>query len=68
MGECDIMDIEEEMLDVVNEHDIIISSAPRKGIHKTDKLHRSVHIFLITSNGKIWLEKRAMNTDTFPGY
>ena len=62
------MEIKEEMVDVVDENDMVVGSAPRKGIHKTDKLHRSVHIFLINSSGRIWLEKRAENTDTFPGY
>ena len=56
------------LVDVVDENDMVVGSAPRKGIHKTDKLHRSVHIFLINSSGRIWLEKRAENTDTFPGY
>lgn len=58
----------EEMVDVVNDNDEIIGSAPRRGIHNTGKLHRSAHIFLLNSQGKIWLEKRAPNTDTFPGY
>ena len=56
------------MVGVVDENDMVVGSTQRKGIHKTDKMHRSVHIFLITSSGKIWLEKRAENTDTFPGY
>ncbi len=62
------MGIKEEMVDVVDNNDVVIGSAPRKGIHKTDKMHRSVHIFLINSSGRIWLEKRAANTDTFPKY
>jgi len=58
----------EEILDVVNESNEIVGSAPRKGIHKTSLLHRSAHIFLLDSQGRIWLEKRALTTDTFPGY
>lgn len=58
----------EEMVDVVNEADEVIGSAPRKGIHNTELRHRSAHIFLIDSKGRIWLEKRASTTDTYPGY
>ena len=60
--------MEEELVDIVDRNNKVIGSAPRKGIHKTDLLHRSVHIFLIDLQEKIWLEKRAENTDTFPGY
>lgn len=58
----------EEMVDVVDHNDLIIGIAPRKGIHKTDFLHRSAHIFLIDPSGSIWLERRAQNVDTYPGY
>lgn len=58
----------EEIVDVVNERDEVIGSAPRKGIHGTNLLHRAAHIFLIDGMGRIWLEKRALSTDTYPGY
>ncbi len=56
------------MIDVVNEYNEVVGSAPRKGIHGTNFLHRSAHIFLIDKQGRIWLEQRALTTDTFPGY
>jgi isopentenyldiphosphate isomerase len=58
----------EEMIDIVDSNDIVIGSAPRKGIHETPKLHRAAHIFLFNSEGKLWLEKRAMHCDNYPGY
>ncbi len=57
-----------EMVDVVDENNRVIGEAPRKGIHKTDKLHRAVHIFLIDSQGRLWIEKRGPNTDTLQGH
>lgn len=57
-----------EMLDVVDMTDSVVGETPRKGVHNTNNLHRSVHIFLVSLDGKIWLEKRGMNTDTYPGY
>lgn len=58
----------EEMVDVVNGSDEVVGKAPRKSIHKTELLHRAVHIFLIDPQGRMWLEKRSMNVDTFPGH
>ena len=60
--------VEEEIVDVVNANDEVVGTAQRKGIHKTGLLHRSVHIFLMDPEGRIWLERRADNTDTFPDY
>ncbi len=56
----------EEMIDIVDENNRIIGEAPRKGIHKTDKMHRAVHIFLFDRSGRMWLELRSADTDTFP--
>ncbi len=58
----------EEIIDVVDANDEIIATAPRKGIHKTSMLHRAVHIFLLDPDGRIWLEQRGPNTDTYPAY
>ena len=58
----------EEIVDVVDINDMVVGSAPRKGIHATGKLHRAAHIFLFNKEGKLWLEKRAMHCDNYPGY
>jgi isopentenyldiphosphate isomerase len=58
----------EEMVAVVNRDDRVIGKAIRKGIHKTGYLHRAVHIFLVDSKGRIWLELRGANTDIYPGH
>ena len=57
-----------EMIDIVNERDEVIGEAPRKGIHSTNLKHRAVHIFIIDSKSRIWIEERAALCDTFPGY
>ena len=58
----------EEIIDIVNEKNEVVGAAPRKGIHNTKLMHRSIHMFLLNPDGRIWLEKRALTTDTFPGY
>ena len=57
-----------EMVDVVDKYNSVIGEAPRKGIHaKGNKmLHRAVHIFLMDSKNRLWIEKRGPNTDTMP--
>ncbi len=57
-----------EMIDVVDKQNKVIGEAPRKGIHAKGNmmLHRAVHIFLIDSKNRIWVEKRGPNTDTLP--
>lgn len=57
-----------EIIDIVDQNDKVIGTAPRKGIHNTDQLHRAAHIFLVNSEGKIWLELRAMHCDNYPGH
>ena len=47
-----------EMVDVVDENNRVIGETPRKGVHKTDKLHRAVHIFMLDSDGRLWIERR----------
>lgn len=56
-----------EMLDVVDGNNRIIGETPRKGVHETNKLHRAVHIFMLDSGGKLWIEKRGQSVDTHPG-
>jgi isopentenyldiphosphate isomerase len=57
-----------EMVDVVDESNNVIGEAPRKGIHKTGKLHRAAHIFMFDSAGRLWIERRGQTADTNPGY
>ena len=57
-----------EMVDVVDKSNRVIGETPRKGVHKTDKLHRAVHIFMLDSNGRLWIERRGQSVDTHPGF
>ncbi len=58
----------EEIIDVVDGNNVIIGEALGKGIHDTNLLHRASHIFIFTSGGKLWVQKRADSCDTFPGF
>ena len=60
--------ITEEFVSIVDTKDHVIGEAPRFGIHETSLLHRASHIFIFTSQGKLWVQKRADSCDTFPGF
>jgi len=57
----------EEILDLVNEDDEVIDSKPRSQIYKEGLNNfRVVNVFLINSQGKIWIPRRAPNKHLFP--
>ncbi len=53
-------------LNVVDDAGKIIGEETRENIHKKGLLHREVHIWFYTSDGKIIFQHRAKNKDTFP--
>ena len=56
-----------EILDVVNEHDVVIDSRTRGEIHRLGLMHRSVHVLVFNSAGQLFIQKRSMNKDESPG-
>lgn len=57
----------EEIFDVVNEHDEVIGQAPRSEVHRRKLNHRAVHVLVFNSRGDLFLQKRSMLKDCFPG-
>ncbi len=57
----------EEIFDIVNERDEIIDRRPRREVHRDGLKHRAVHVLVFGSDGRIFLQKRSMTKDTFPG-
>lgn len=56
-----------EILDIVNENDEVIGQEDRKVIHREGLLHREIHVWIVTPDGKIIFQKRGMHKDTYPG-
>ena len=54
------------MLEVVDESGHVISQESRKAIHKQGLLHREVHVWLYTPDGKLIFQHRAKDKDTYP--
>jgi isopentenyl-diphosphate delta-isomerase type 1 len=57
----------EEIFDVVDERDEVIGQLPRRVVHRDGHKHRAVHVLVFNSLGQVFLQKRSMTKDTFPG-
>ena len=57
----------EEIFDVVDEHDQVIGRNTRSEVHRLGLRHRAVHVLVYNSKGELFLQKRSMTKDTFPG-
>ena len=57
----------EEIFDVVNERDEVIGQKPRSEIHRLKLNHRAVHVLVFNSRRELFLQKRSMKKDCFPG-
>jgi 16S rRNA (adenine1518-N6/adenine1519-N6)-dimethyltransferase len=57
----------EEIFDVVNDRDEVVGQNTRRIVHRDGHRHRAVHVLVFGSDGRIFLQKRSMTKDTFPG-
>jgi len=57
----------DEIFDVVDSEDMVVGKASRLQVHNNDLMHRSVHILVFNSTGRLFLQKRAMIKDESPG-
>jgi len=53
---------------VVDKNDNVIGRASRSECHRRGLIHRSVYIIVLNDRGEIFLQKRSMNKDLYPGY
>lgn len=57
----------EEIFDVVNEVDEVIDRRPRREVHRLGLRHRAVHVLVFNRRGELFLQKRSLLKDCFPG-
>jgi isopentenyldiphosphate isomerase len=62
-----MQDVGDEIFDVVNERDEVIGQERRAEVHRLGLRHRAVHILLFNGRGELFLQKRSMSKDTWPG-
>jgi isopentenyl-diphosphate delta-isomerase type 1 len=57
-----------ELIDVIDEDGNPTGTVkPRKSVHRDGDLHRTVHVWLLTSRKEVLLQKRAKTKSTHPG-
>ena len=56
-----------EILDVVSERDEVIGRERRSEVHRCGLRHRAVHVLVFNTRGELFLQKRSLGKDTFPG-
>lgn len=57
----------DELFDVVDREDRVIGRAPRREVHAQNLLHRAVHVMVHDAQGRVFLQRRSMTKDSFPG-
>src|SRR5258708_15720815 len=57
----------DEIFDVVNDRDEVIGQASRADVHRTGLKHRAVHVLIFNARGELFLQKRSLKKDNFPG-
>jgi isopentenyl-diphosphate delta-isomerase type 1 len=57
----------EEIFDVVNERDEVVGQEARSEVHRRKLNHRAVHVLVFNERGELFLQKRSMIKDCFPG-
>jgi isopentenyldiphosphate isomerase len=57
----------EERFDVVNDADEVVGQKPRSEVHRLALKHRAVHVLVFNRRGDLFLQKRSMLKDCFPG-
>ncbi|MBN2068310.1 MAG: NUDIX domain-containing protein [Opitutales bacterium] len=57
----------DEWFDLVDENDLVIGRERRSIVHAQNLLHRAVHILIFNDAGEIFLQKRSLLKDQYPG-
>lgn len=57
----------EELVDVVDEADVVVGRTTRADMRARNLLHRSVSILCKDSRGRIYVHRRTLTKDLFPG-
>lgn len=57
----------DECFYVVDENDNVVGWASRSECHKRGLIHRSVYVIVLNDKGEIFIQKRSMSKDLYPG-
>jgi 8-oxo-dGTP pyrophosphatase MutT (NUDIX family) len=58
----------DEVVIIVDEHNHIVGAAPRREMRAKRLRHRSTYILVFNCEGELYVQKRTLTKDVFPGY
>jgi len=58
---------DEELLDIVDDDDRVLRSAPRRTVLDEYHIHRAVMFFIFDRDGNVFVNKRSANKEIYPG-
>jgi 8-oxo-dGTP pyrophosphatase MutT (NUDIX family) len=58
----------DEIVAIVDEHNTVVGAAPRREMRAKRLPHRSTYILVFNPKGELYVQKRTMTKDVFPGY
>ncbi len=59
---------QEEIVTIVDENNNVVGTAPRFEMRAKNLPHRAAYILVFNSNGELYVQKRTMAKDIYPGY
>lgn len=62
------MSAADEIVTIVDEHNNVVGAVPRREMRAQGLPHRSTYILVFNSQGELYVQKRTMTKDVFPGY
>src|ERR671924_253546 len=62
------MEASDEMVVIVDEHNQVVGAAPRREMRARRLPHRSTYVLVFNSRGELYVQKRTLSKDVFPGY
>lgn len=62
------MSAADEIVAIVDEQNNVVGAVPRREMRAKRLPHRSTYILVFNSQGELYVQKRTMTKDVFPGY
>jgi 8-oxo-dGTP pyrophosphatase MutT (NUDIX family) len=63
-----VMGVADEIVVIVDEHNQVVGAAPRREMRAKRLAHRSTYILVFNPRGELYVQKRTLTKDVFPGY
>jgi isopentenyldiphosphate isomerase len=58
----------DEIVTIVDEHNNVVGAAPRHEMRAQNLPHRSTYVLVFNSRDQLYVQKRTLSKDVFPGY